>query len=101
MGLFESVSKFLSLINRDESNHLGATIQMIKNWSKGKDGKEWKEIWHDNKHKIKEMYLDGLQEECKWSAYLFKYGTPIKKWQLLLLHKKLKLWHILKILLIS
>jgi ribonucleoside-diphosphate reductase beta chain len=77
MGLFESVSKFLSLINRDESNHLGATIQVIKNWSKGKDGKEWKEIWHDNKHKIKEMYLDGLQEECKWSSYLFKYGTPI------------------------
>ena len=77
MGLFESVAKFLSLIARDEALHVAITQRIIKNWSSGKDGKEWKEIWHDNKGKVKEMYLDGIQEETRWSEYLFKYGTPI------------------------
>lgn len=77
MGLFESVAKFLTLIARDESLHVAFTQRIIKNWSKGKDGKEWKEIWQDNKSKIKDMYIDGLHEETKWTKYLFQYGTPI------------------------
>lgn len=77
MGLFESVAKFLALISRDESLHVAFTQRIIKNWSTGKDGKEWKEIWHDNKPKIRDMYINGLHEETKWSDYLFMYGTPI------------------------
>ncbi len=77
MGLFESVAKFLSLISKDEALHVAITQRIIKNWSKGKDGKEWKEIWYDNKNKVRDMYIDGLHEETKWTKYLFQYGTPI------------------------
>lgn len=77
MGLFESVSKFLKLISRDEALHLGLTQQIIKTWRTGKDGKEWKDIWNRNKDRIHAMYCDAVQEEYRWSAYLFQYGTPI------------------------
>ena len=76
-GIFEAVASFLTLIRRDEALHLAMTTTIIKNWKSGKDGKEWKEIWHDNVSKIKDMYLDGLQGETVWNKYLFKFGTPI------------------------
>lgn len=75
-GIFESVAKFLVLINRDENLHVAFTQRIIKNWASGKDGKEWRELWHDNKPIIHNMYTTGLQEETKWNKYLFKYGSP-------------------------
>lgn len=76
-GIFESVAKYLTLINRDENLHVAFTQRIIKNWSSGKDGKEWKEAWHDNTHKITDMYLSGLHEETYWNKYLFQYGSPL------------------------
>lgn len=76
-GIVESVAKFLALIFRDEKLHIAITQRIIKNWSSGKDGKEWKEIWHDNKSKITDMYHTGLAEEFEWNKYLFQYGSPL------------------------
>lgn len=76
MGLFESVGKFLSLINKDESLHVAITQNIIKNWASGKDGDEWKEVWHDNKHVVTDMFNSAIEEEHNFSKELFKYGTP-------------------------
>lgn len=76
-GMFESVSKYLKLISKDEALHLGITQQIIKTWRTGKDGKEWKDLWNKNKEKVRDMYVDAIQEEYAWSKYLFQYGTPI------------------------
>lgn len=77
MGLFESVSKFLKLIARDEALHLSLTQNIIKQWRTGKDGKEWKDLWNKNKDRVREMYISAIHEEYEWSKYLFQYGTPI------------------------
>lgn len=77
MGLFESVSKYLVLTARDESLHLAGSQRIIKNWREGKDGKFWKDLWNKLKDQVREMYVEAIQEEYVWSAYLFKYGTPI------------------------
>lgn len=76
-GLVESVAKFLALIFRDEKLHIAITQYIIKNWRTGKDGKEWKEIWYDNRSKIADMYHHGLAEEFEWNKYLFQYGSPL------------------------
>ncbi len=77
MGLFESVAKYLKLISRDEALHLGITQQIIKTWRTGKDGEEWKQLWLKSKDRIRQMYVDAIEEEYRWSKYLFQYGTPI------------------------
>ena len=76
-GLFESVSKFLQLIARDEALHLGITQQIIKTWSSGKDGPEWKALWEECKPFVRDMYIRGIEQEFVFTKYLFMYGTPI------------------------
>lgn len=76
-GMFESVSKYLQLIARDEALHLGITQQIIKAWSSGKDGPEWKALWEECKPEVRNMYVRGIEQEFEFSKYLFKYGTPI------------------------
>lgn len=76
MGLFESVSKYLQSISKDEHLHLGLTVKIIKNWRDGKDGPEWKALWNECKPLVRQMWIDSLEEEKAWSKYLFQYGTP-------------------------
>lgn len=77
MGLFESVSKYLTLIARDENLHVAITQNIIKYWKEGKEGKEWQTLWNHSKTKIREMYIEGFEEEKVWNKYLFQYGAPI------------------------
>ena len=57
--------------------HLGITQQIIKAWSSGKDGPEWKALWEECKPEVRNMYVRGIEQEFEFSKYLFKYGTPI------------------------
>ena len=73
----EGSAKILSLIARDESQHLVLTQQILKNWIEGKDDPEMKLIAEEEKEYTVEMFRKCVDEEKAWANYLFKDGSII------------------------
>ena len=76
LKLMEGSAKIISLISRDENQHLVLTQQMIKNWQKG-DDPVMSEIIEEEKETVVEMFRQAVEEEKEWAQYLFKDGTMI------------------------
>jgi len=72
----EGSAKILSLIARDESQHLVITQNILKNWAKG-DDEEMQKIAKEEKPVIVEMFKKTVEEEKAWANYLFKEGSMI------------------------
>jgi len=72
----EGSAKIISLIARDENQHLVLTQQIISNWMKG-DDPEIKIIAEEEKENVKEMFINAVDEEKDWANYLFQTGTMI------------------------
>ena len=75
--LMEGSAKILSLIARDESQHLVLTQQILKNWTEGKDDPEMKEIAEEEQETVEQMFKACVDEEKAWANYLFKEGSMI------------------------
>ena len=74
--LMEGSAKILSLISRDESQHLVITQQILKKWADG-DDPEMQEIAEEEKSFVKDMFRNTVNEEKAWADYLFKEGSMI------------------------
>ena len=72
----EGSAKIISLIARDENQHLVLTQQILKNWQNG-DDPEMKEIMKDEEEWTYKMFDRAVNEEKKWADYLFKDGSMI------------------------
>ena len=77
LKLMEGSAKIISLISRDENQHLVLTQQILKNWAKGIDDPEMKQIAREEKETITQMFRDAVDEEKEWAEYLFKDGSMI------------------------
>ena len=77
LKLMEGSAKIISLISRDENQHLVLTQQILKNWAKGVDDPEMAKIAKEEKGTITQMFKDAVQEEKEWAEYLFKDGSMI------------------------
>ena len=75
--LMEGSAKILSLISRDESQHLVLTQQIMKNWANGKDDPDMQEIAVEEKETVTQMFRQTVDEEKAWANYLFKDGSMI------------------------
>ena len=76
LKLMEGSSKIISLIARDESQHLVLTQTIIKNWQNG-DDPDITEIMKEEEDNVYEMYRQAVNEEKSWAEYLFKDGSMI------------------------
>tara|TARA_B100000131_G_scaffold120606_1_gene117634 strand:- start:17 stop:1165 length:1149 start_codon:yes stop_codon:yes gene_type:complete len=76
LKLMEGSSKIISLIARDESQHLVLTQTIIKNWQNG-DDPDITEIMKEEEDNVYEMYRQAVDEEKSWAEYLFKDGSMI------------------------
>jgi len=76
LKLMEGSSKIISLIARDESQHLVITQNIIKNWANGDDPMIL-EIMKEEEENVYEMYKSAVDEEKLWAEYLFKDGSMI------------------------
>jgi len=74
--LMEGSAKILSLISRDESQHLVITQQILNNWKKG-DDPEMQTICEELEPEVIEMFRRTVDEEKSWANYLFKEGSMI------------------------
>ena len=76
LKLMEGSAKIISLIARDESQHLALTQKIIYKWRKN-DDPIMKEIGEEEKDNVVQMFRDAVEEEKDWARYLFSQGPMI------------------------
>jgi len=76
LKLMEGSAKIISLIARDENQHLALTQNILNNWRKG-DDPEMQTIMKEEEEWTYKMFDKCVNEEKKWADYLFKDGTMI------------------------
>jgi len=76
LKLMEGSAKIISLIARDENQHLALTQNIINNWRRG-DDPEMVQIIKEEEEWTYEMFDRAVNEEKVWADYLFKDGSMI------------------------
>lgn len=75
--LMEGNSKIIRLIARDENLHLSSTQHVLNLWAKGKDDPEMAEIAKECEEEARAIFLNAVQQEKEWAAFLFASGSMI------------------------
>ena len=76
LKLMEGSAKIISLISRDENQHLVLTQNIMKNWMNG-DDPEMQEIAREERNNVIGMFKNAVEEEKEWAEYLFSGGSMI------------------------
>jgi ribonucleotide reductase beta subunit family protein with ferritin-like domain len=76
LKLMEGSAKIISLIARDENQHLAITQNILNKWAAG-DDPEMKKIMKEEEEWTYKMFDRAVNEEKKWADYLFKDGSMI------------------------
>ena len=76
LKLMEGSAKIISLIARDENQHLVLTQNILNFWRKG-DDPDMVEIMKEEEEWTYKMFDRAVNEEKRWAEYLFKDGSMI------------------------
>ncbi len=76
LKLMEGSAKIISLIARDENQHLAITQNILNKWRDG-DDPEMKQIMKEEEEWTYKMFDRAVNEEKLWADYLFKDGSMI------------------------
>ena len=76
LKLMEGSAKIISLIARDENQHLAITQNILNYWKKG-DDVDMVEIVKEEEPWLIESFKKCVNEEKAWAEYLFKDGSMI------------------------
>ena len=76
LKLMEGSAKIISLIARDENQHLVITQSILNNWRKG-DDPDMVKIMKEEEQWTYDMFDKCVNEEKAWADYLFKDGSMI------------------------
>ncbi len=76
LKLMEGSAKIISLIARDENQHLVITQSILNNWRKG-DDPEMVDIVKEEEQWLIQAFRNTVDEEKRWAEYLFKDGSMI------------------------
>ena len=76
LKLMEGSAKIISLIARDENQHLAITQNILNKWKQG-DDPEMKQIMKEEEEWTYKAFDRAVNEEKRWADYLFKDGSMI------------------------
>ena len=76
LKLMEGSAKIISLIARDENQHLAITQNILNKWKQG-DDPEMKQIMKEEEEWTYKAFDRAVMEEKRWADYLFKDGSMI------------------------
>ena len=76
LKLMEGSAKIVSLIARDENQHLVITQQILNKWRDG-DDPDMKKIYKEEEPWFYKTFENAVNQEKLWSEYLFKNGSMI------------------------
>jgi len=76
LKLMEGSAKIISLIARDENQHLVITQNILNKWNEG-DDPEMQQIAKEEEGWVRSAFKNCVGEEKRWAEYLFKDGSMI------------------------
>ena len=76
LKLMEGSAKIISLIARDENQHLAITQNILNKWKQG-DDPEMVRIMKEEEEWTYKAFDNAVNEEKRWADYLFKDGSMI------------------------
>ena len=76
LKLLEGSAKIISLIARDESQHMVVSQNILNKWKEG-DDPEMVVIAKEEEENVYQMFRTAVEEEKAWAEYLFKDGSII------------------------
>ena len=76
LKLMEGSAKIISLIARDENQHLVLTQNILNKWAEG-DDPDMKKIFVEEQQWLYALFDRAVNEEKRWAEYLFKNGSMI------------------------
>lgn len=76
LKLMEGSAKIISLIARDENQHLVITQNILKKWAEG-DDPDMKRIVREEESWVIKTFENAVNQEKLWAEYLFKDGSMI------------------------
>lgn len=76
LKLMEGSAKIISLIARDENQHLVITQNIMNNWLGG-DDPDMLKIAKEEEQWLYQTFDQAVQQEKQWAEYLFKDGSMI------------------------
>ena len=76
LKLMEGSAKIISLIARDENQHLAITQNILNKWKQG-DDPEMAQIMKEEEEWTYKAFDNAVNEEKKWADYLFRDGSMI------------------------
>ena len=76
LKLMEGSAKIISLIARDENQHLVITQNILNKWSEG-DDPEMQQIAKEEQDWVISAFRNCVDQEKAWAQYLFKDGSMI------------------------
>ncbi len=76
LKLMEGSAKIISLIARDENQHLVITQNILNKWREG-DDPEMQQIAKEEEEWVRSAFENCVNEEKRWAQYLFKDGSMI------------------------
>lgn len=76
LKLMEGSAKIISLIARDENQHMVITQNILNKWRDG-DDPEMKKIWEEEQDWLYDAFRNTVDQERRWAEYLFKEGSMI------------------------
>ena len=73
----EGSAKIISLIARDEAQHLAISQHILKCYKNHENDKIMNKVMKDCEKEVYEMYEDAVQQEKDWAEFLFQHGSMI------------------------
>ena len=73
----EGSAKIISLIARDEAQHLGISQHMLKCYKNQENDPIMNKVMKDCEPEVYKMYEDAVDQEKEWAEFLFKDGSMI------------------------
>ena len=77
LKLMEGSAKILSLIARDESQHLAMSQHIIKAYLTKENDKVMNKVIKDTNKDVYKIFDDAVKQEKDWASYLFSKGSMI------------------------
>jgi ribonucleotide reductase beta subunit family protein with ferritin-like domain len=76
LKVMEGSAKIISLIARDENQHLVLTQNILNKWKEG-DDPDMEQIAKEEEENIIAMFKKAVDQEKEWAEYLFQDGSMI------------------------
>ena len=75
--LMEGSAKIISLIARDEAQHLAISQHILKCYKNHENDKVMLKVMKDCEQEVYQMYEDAVKQEKDWAEFLFQHGSMI------------------------